>query len=217
MADAGLGRRRFLKLGGTAAGAAVAGGAGVWAATPHIDWPEASYPASGDGRGRVLVAYASKAGSTAEAAAFIARRLSDAGLPVDLRRARNVGSLDGYRAVVVGSAIRAGQWLGEATDFVKTHKTALAARKTAFFTLCLTLQHDTPANREKVAAYLEPVRTLLQPNWIEFFAGKMDYSKLSLVPRLIAKAIKAPEGDYRDWKAIGAWADMLAREAPAPA
>jgi menaquinone-dependent protoporphyrinogen oxidase len=211
------GRRKFLKVGGTAAGALVAGGAGVWVAGPHVEMPEVSYPGSGDAHGRALVAYASKAGSTAEVAAFIARKLADTGLAVDLRRARNVRSVDGYRVVVVGSAIRAGQWLADASGFVKTHRQALAARKTAFFTLCMTLHQDTPGNREKVAGYLKPVREVLDPDWIEFFAGKMDYRRLAFGPRLIVKAMKVPEGDFRDWSAIGSWADRLATEIPATA
>ncbi len=211
------GRRRFLKVGGTAAGALVAGGAGVWAASPKVEMPEASYPGSGDARGRVLVAYASKAGSTAEVAAFIASKLAETGLAVDLRQTRKVRSVDGYRVVVVGSAIRAGHWLADASDFVKTHREGLAARKTAFFTLCMTLQQDTPGNREKVAGYLKPVREVLEPGWIEFFAGKMDYSRLGFGTRLIVKAMKVPEGDFRDWNAIGSWADRLATEITAPA
>ncbi len=211
------GRRRFLKVGGTAAGALVAGGAGVWAASPRVEMPEVSYPGSADANGRVLVAYASKAGSTAEVAAFVARKLADAGLAVDLRRTRSVRSLEGYRVVVVGSAIRAGKWLGDASEFVKTHREALGARKTAFFTLCMTLQDDTPANREKVAGYLKPVREILDPDWIESFAGKMDYGRLGLGTRLIVKAMKVPEGDFRDWNVIGSWADRLAKEIPAPA
>ncbi len=211
------GRRRFLKVGGTAAGALVAGGAGVWAASPRVEMPEVSYPGSADATGRVLVAYASKAGSTAEVAAFVARKLADAGLAVDLRRTRSVRSLEGYRVVVVGSAIRAGKWLGDASEFVKTHREALGARKTAFFTLCMTLQDDTPANREKVAGYLKPVREILDPDWIESFAGKMDYGRLGLGTRLIVKAMKVPEGDFRDWNVIGSWADRLAKEIPAPA
>jgi menaquinone-dependent protoporphyrinogen oxidase len=207
-----LGRRKFLKAGGATAGALVAGGAGVWAATPHVDWPEISYAGSEDARGRVLVAYATKAGSTAEVAAVIARKLADAGLAVDLRGARHVRSVDGYRAVIVGSAIRAGQWLGDASGFVKTHREALAARKTAFFTLCMTLQKDTPANREKVAGYLKPVREILEPDWIECFAGKMEYRRLALGPRLIAKAMKVGEGDFRNWNAIAAWTDRLVKE-----
>jgi menaquinone-dependent protoporphyrinogen oxidase len=212
-----VGRRRFLKVGGTAAGALVAGGAGVWAAIPHVDLPEVSYPATGVPRGLVLVAYASKAGSTAEVAAFIARKLAEAGLAVDLRRTRSVRSLESYGAVVVGSAIRAGHWLADGSDFVKAHREALARRKTAFFTLCMTLQQDSPANREKVAGYLKPVREVLEPQWIEFFAGKMDYGRLGLGTRLIVKAMKVPEGDFRDWNAIGAWADRLANEIPATA
>lgn len=212
-----LGRRRFLKVGGTAAGALVAGGAGVWAAGSRVEMPEASYPGTGDARDRVLVAYASKAGSTAEVAAFIARKLANKGLAVDLRRARNVRSVDGYRAVVVGSAIRAGHWLADASGFVKTHREALGARKSAFFTLCMTLQQDTLGNREKVAGYLKPVREVLEPTWIDFFAGKMEYRRLAFGPRLVVKAMKVPEGDFRDWNAIGSWADRLAREIPATA
>jgi len=217
MSARGLGRRRFLKVGGTAAGALVAGGAGVWATSPNVPMPEASYPGSAEAHGKVLVAYASKAGSTAEVAAFIARKLADTGLAVDLRRVRSVRSLDAYRVVVAGSAIRAGHWLDEASAFVKAHREALAARRTAFFTLCMTLQQDTPANREKVAGYLKPVRAVVEPDWIEFFAGKMEYRRLALGPRLIVKAMKVPEGDFRDWNAIGSWADHLARETLATA
>ncbi len=213
MSARGLRRRRFLKAGGTAAGALIVGGAGVWvASSPRIELPEPSYPRTKDTGNRVLVAYASKAGSTAEVAVAIGKRLADTGLAVDVRRATNVRSVDGYAAVIVGSAIRAGQWLSEAVRFVRTHREALAARKTAFFTLCMTLQQDTPEHREKVAAYLKPVREILEPDEIELFAGKMDYRKLALAPRLIVKGMKVPEGDFRNWDAIGAWADALRNE-----
>ena len=158
---------------------------------------------------RILVAYASKAGSTAEVADAIAKRLASNGRAVDLRRAGKIRSLDGYGAVVVGSAIRAGSWLSEASGFVKRHQPALATRKTAYFTVCMTLCQDTPDHRAKVSAYLKPIRAILEPDEVEFFAGRMDYGKLALVPRLIAKAVKVPDGDFRNWDAIGAWADRL--------
>jgi menaquinone-dependent protoporphyrinogen oxidase len=212
MSARGLGRRKFLERGGVAAGALIVGGAGAWvAANPGVELPEPSYPGI-KGMDSVLIAYASKAGSSAEVAGAIGKRLADRGFSVDVRRAGKVRSLDPYGAVVVGSAIRAGQWLSEASGFVKTHREALARRKTAFFTLCMTLQKDTPENREKMAACLRPVRAILEPDRIEFFAGKMDYSKLALVPRLIVKRMKVPEGDFRNWDAIGAWADLLSTE-----
>jgi menaquinone-dependent protoporphyrinogen oxidase len=64
---------------------------------------------------------------------------------------------------------------------------------------------------------LKPVREVLEPDWIEFFAGKMDYRRLAFGPRLVVKAMKVPEGDFRDWNAIGSWADRLAREMSATA
>ena len=94
-------------------------------------------------------------------------------------------------------------------------KTRASSRRSAFFTLCMTLQHDTPANREKVAGYLKPVREVLEPDWIEFFAGKMEYRRLALGPRLIVKVMKVREGDFRNWNAIGSWADRLVKEIPA--
>lgn len=213
MSARGLRRRKFLKAGGTAAGALIVGGGAVWVASgPRIELPEPSYPGTKDMGSRVLVAYASKAGSTAEVAGAIGKRLADTGLTVDVRRAKNVRSVDGYAAVIVGSAIRAGQWLSEASGFVKTHREALAARKTAFFTLCMTLRQDTPEHRETVAAYLKSVREILEPDKIEFFAGKMDYRKLALAPRLIVRGMKVPEGDFRNWDAIGAWTDALCKE-----
>ncbi len=213
----GTGRRRFLVAGGTAAGALMVGG-GAWiAVTPRIELPATSFPGVKGMDGRVLIAYASKAGSTAEVAAFVGRRLSGLGPAVDVRRAADVGELEGYDAVIVGSAIRAGQWLPEARAFVEKHKGALAHRRTAFFTLCMTLSHDTPGNREKVAAYLKPVRAILEPQQAAFFAGRMEYRKLALGPRWIVKAMKVPEGDFRDWNAIGAWADQLSTETRARA
>ena len=145
-----LRRRRFLKAGGTAAGGLIVGGSAFWvASSPGIDFPEPSYPGTKDMGNRVLVAYASKAGSTAEVADAIGKRLADTGLAVDVRRARNARSVDGYASVIVGSPIRAGQWLSEALWFVEAHKGALAMRKTAFFTMCMTLQQARPSTARR--------------------------------------------------------------------
>jgi menaquinone-dependent protoporphyrinogen oxidase len=53
----------------------------------------------------VLVAYASKRGSTEEIAHAVAETLHDGGLDVDCLRASDVGDLDRYDAVVLGSAV----------------------------------------------------------------------------------------------------------------
>ena len=63
---------------------------------------------------RVLVAYGTKHGATAEIAQAIGSTLRAAGLEVDTLSARRVRSLEPYRAVVLGSAVYAGRWRRDA-------------------------------------------------------------------------------------------------------
>ena len=160
---------------------------------------------------KILIAYATKAGSTAEVAAEIGRVIeSKGGCQVDVRPVGKLNGVDGYDAVVIGSAIRAGKWLPEATKFVEKHRDALSQIPVACFLVCLTLKDDTEENRRTVAAYLDPVREVVQPVEMGLFAGVMDYSKLPFILRLMMKAMKSPQGDFRDWEAITSWATDIA-------
>jgi len=73
----------------------------------------------------VLVAYASKRGSTAEIAETVAATLRREGLKVCLERCEDVPSLEAYDAVVLGSAVYMKRWRGDARDFLKKHRKAL--------------------------------------------------------------------------------------------
>jgi menaquinone-dependent protoporphyrinogen oxidase len=131
---------------------------------------------------------------------------------VDVRLAKEMTDLSPYRAVVVGSGIRVGKWLPEAVQFVERHQEALRRMPVAYFLVCLTLKDDTEENRRTVAAYLDPLREQgpqVQPVDVGLFAGVMDYSKLSFMLRLMMKAMGSPEGDFRDWEAIRAWASQV--------
>jgi menaquinone-dependent protoporphyrinogen IX oxidase len=73
---------------------------------------------------------------------------------------------------------------------------------------------DTEENRRTVAAYLDPVRERVpqvRPVDVGLFAGKLQGDNLSALYRLIVKAMDLPEGDYRDWASIQAWALKLPR------
>ncbi len=158
---------------------------------------------------RVLVAYATKAGSTAEVAAEIGRVIGGEGdCAVDVRPVEQLEGIDGYDAVVVGSGIRAGRWLPEAMKFVESHRKALRRVPVALFAVCLTMREDTAENRSEVAAYLDPVCEVVQPVEVGLFAGVMDYDALPLLLRLMVKKMGAPEGDFRDWEAVRAWASQ---------
>jgi len=205
-------RRRFLLLaGGTVGAAALAcGGLAMSARPPEIKFIEESFGDGTNMKDKILVAYASKCGSTGQVAKAIGQTLANNGATVDVRQTKDVSDLSAYRAVVLGSAIRAGKWLPEAVKFVEAHQPALSHVPTAYFTVCMTLSKDTEENRRKVAAYLEPVHQILKPVEEGFFAGKMDYGQLGFVERqLIERVFKIPQGDFRNWAAIQTWAQAL--------
>ena len=158
---------------------------------------------------KILVTYATRAGSTLEVAALVAAALRTAGATVDVKYVRAVHELSGYDAVVIGSAIRMGQWLPEAVEFVKANRETLSHIPMAYFLVSGFLRKDTPEMRQRALAYLDPVRKILEPVSIGLFAGKMDYSTMDWTDRSIAEAVSSSEGDWRNWQAIRSWAHDL--------
>ena len=164
---------------------------------------------------KILVAYASRTGSTAGVAEAIGQTLTDSGAPVEVCRMQDVKDLAAYRAVVIGSAIQGKQWLPEAMQFMQTHRATLAQKPCAVFSVCMTLaMPGADKYRQAVADWLEPVRALVRPVSEGLFAGALDISKVpSFSQRLKFRLSVAfgiwTEGDHRDWKAIRAWAADL--------
>ena len=164
---------------------------------------------------KILVTYASRTGSTAEAAEAIAKSLTQSGAQIDLLPMQAVKNLSPYRAVVIGSAIRKSKWLPEATQFIQVHRTELAQKPVAIFTVCITLAISNGEQyRQAVVAWTAPVRAQLHPVSEGLFAGKLDFQKLpltldSLLFRLAVVFRVIPKGDRRDWTAIHTWAQSL--------
>jgi menaquinone-dependent protoporphyrinogen oxidase len=210
--DTPISRRRFLKTGCIAAAAIgvtlCGGGTLIATAKPQIDFPSTTY---GDVpmNQRILVAYASKSGTTAEIAARVGERLSKRGANVDVLDVRQVKDLAVYQAVVLGSAIRMGSILPPMLTFVKNHSAELQSIPLSVFVACMTLETDTPENRETVSAYLDPLRAVAQPVNEGLFAGAVLLERLPLIERWMTKSIKSPVGDFRRWDQIDAWAEDL--------
>lgn len=158
---------------------------------------------------KILVTYATRAGSTAEIAQAIGQTLTGQGASVDVLPLKQVTDLAGYDAVVIGSAIRFGQWLPEASKFVAEHQAVLSQKPTAFFAVHLMNQGDNEASRTARLAYLDPIRKLVSPRAEAFFAGVGDIAKVSFIERMIGRMVKSPEGDFRDWPQIRTWAESL--------
>jgi menaquinone-dependent protoporphyrinogen oxidase len=158
---------------------------------------------------RILVTYATRAGSTVEVASAIGETLSKRGFSVDVKPAKENPSLDGYQAVIVGSAIRMGSWLPEAVDFIKNNQQELNNMPVALFTVHILNLGDDEQSRTNRLAYLNSVHSLIQPVDEIFFTGEIDTEKLSFVDRLMVKMVNSPVGDLRDWDKIHNWSQII--------
>ena len=161
---------------------------------------------------RVLVAYATKYGATAEIAEKIAEVLREAGLQTDVMAADKVTDLTPYQAVVLGSAVYMGKWRDEPAKFLEDNEKALAERPVWLFSSGPTGEGDPVALMKawRFPDAQQEVADRIQPRDIAIFHGAVDTKKLSLPERLILKGVKAPTGDFRDWKAITSWARAIA-------
>ncbi len=207
-----LSRRDFLKVAGVGLGATALTCSGLgYAATysPEIETPELIYGKENPMNKGILVTYATRAGSTVEVAAAIGETLSARGFAVDIKPVKDQPRLDGYQAVIMGSAIRMGQWLPEAVDFVKANQQALNRMPTTLFTVHMLNIGDDEQSRANRLAYLNTVRPLLQKADEVYFAGKMDFSRLSFLDRFISGMVKVQEQDRRDWDNIRNWAQTI--------
>lgn len=154
----------------------------------------------------VLLAYATRFGSTQDVAETIAATLRDAGLEVDSRPMQQVTTLTHYDAVVLGAAIYNAKWHVEAHQFLSHHQEALAQRPVAIFTLGpLSASEAAKRNSRRQLDMELAHHPWLKPAAVEIFAGKYDPSKpgLNFFERFL------PARDYRNWDAIHTWANEL--------
>jgi menaquinone-dependent protoporphyrinogen oxidase len=161
---------------------------------------------------RVLITYATKHGATAEIAEKIRLALRDAFVDSEVLPVENVATLTTYRAVVLGSAVYAGQWRKEAINFLEANEETLAQMPFWLFSSGPTGEGD-PAQLLKgwrVPAAQQPIVDRIKPRDITVFHGVLDLSKLNFGEKLIIRGIKAPLGDFRDWDSVTTWAAGIA-------
>ena len=163
----------------------------------------------------VLVAYASKHGSSQGIAERIAEKLQQLGKQAEARSVDEVADPGSYEAFVIGSAIYYGSWLKEATEWVRRHQAILAQRPVWLWSCGPLGTEAQDAERQPGGGQPKEMAEFQQaiaPGDERIFFGVLDHHTLSFPERMVAKALRAPEGDFRDWGAIEAWAADIARD-----
>jgi menaquinone-dependent protoporphyrinogen oxidase len=166
---------------------------------------------------KILVAYASKNGSTAEIAQAIAQTLRQAGPSVDCAEAGEITSLEPYDAVVLGSAVYIKRWRGDAKRFLSKHATQLAQRPFWVFSSGPVGEPKGDPN----PAWLEPPRIIERVEKLGarehvVFGGRMPTNPRSPAARAMVKNCPPEYRDRRDWGEINAWAERIAAELDEP-
>ena len=156
---------------------------------------------------KVLVTAASKHGSTAEIASVIAGFLRRADIEVDLVAPETVDTLATYDAVVVGSAVYAGHWLGPAKAFVLRYRLELADLPVFLFSSGPVGDSPKPAQDPSDIAELDEAIGAVDH---QVFAGRVARSQLGFFERLVTTVVHA-DGDFRPWDDIAEWAKEIAR------
>jgi menaquinone-dependent protoporphyrinogen oxidase len=160
-------------------------------------------------RAQILVTAGSKHGATLEIAERIGETLQRHGHQVEVTPAERVDDIDGYQVVVLGSAVYAGHWVASAREVADMIANSATSPTTWIFSSGPI--GDPPKPEEEAVDVTEVIASTTARDH-RVFSGKIDKSSLSFAERAILVAVRAPEGDFRDWDDIENWANEIARQ-----
>jgi menaquinone-dependent protoporphyrinogen oxidase len=160
---------------------------------------------------RVLVAVASKHGSTLELAQAMGEALRAHGVeaeicPVGQVPAAGAGSVAEFDGVVLGSALYVQHWLEPATRFAREHSAALLGRPVWLFSSGAVgnpVMHDGPTELPELQGWTGARQHRV-------FPGRLDENELDSDERRVVDELEVDSGDYRDWATVRAWAATVA-------
>jgi menaquinone-dependent protoporphyrinogen oxidase len=156
---------------------------------------------------KVLITAATRHGATGEIAQVIGDALRERGLDATVLEPEQVDGVDGYDAVVLGSAVYAGHWLKPARELVARCGDALATRPVWLFSSGPVGDPPTP---EQDPVDVAEVLAATRAREHRVFAGKLVRKQLAFPERAIVSALRVPDGDFRDWPAITEWTGAIA-------
>jgi menaquinone-dependent protoporphyrinogen oxidase len=160
---------------------------------------------------KILVSAASRHGATVELAERIgevlSRRLPADRAAVTVLPPERVDRADGFDAYVLGSAVYMGHWLPAACDMVENNSTVFEGRPVWLFS---SGPIGDPPRPDEQPVDVGRVARVTRAREHRLFSGRLDKALLGFGERAITVALRAPEGDFRDWPAVEAWAATIA-------
>jgi menaquinone-dependent protoporphyrinogen oxidase len=188
---------------------------------------------------RILVAYATMAGSTLEVAKVVGEEISKSGSQVEVLPLSEVSDLEAYDGVVIGGPMIMG-WHRAAQRFLRKHRGTFQRIPLAVLVTAISLTQSDETSvggvpvyideklpkppqkagqlnfRERyarLANYLKPILRATRPAKpvsIGVFGGRLEYGRLKWWAVLfVMLVVQAPAGDRRNWTAIREWAAGL--------
>lgn len=158
----------------------------------------------------ILVGYSTTSGCTEAIASWIADELRTTGKQVDCIDLATNPDPTQYDAFVIGAGVRAGKWHGQAIRWLQTHAETLKTRPVATYSVCLNVvpKEDRPLDWGEIDKYATMTAQQTGVPLVAHTAlpGWWEPKEFGFSERIIMKALKAPEGDFRDEDATRAWA-----------
>ena len=166
----------------------------------------------------LLIAYTSRAGSTAEVAEALGESLREAGILVEVGPMSQVESLQGWKALILGAPLYIGRFPRVLNKFFHRHREGIELLRP----WCFVLGPTQDVSKDFEAARIQAEKQFKKYPWfhpaeLRILGGKWDPNTLpfpfSLLRRLPANPMsKIPASDIRDWAAIREWAKAIARQ-----
>ena len=214
-------RRNLLTWGGAAVATAAVGGlAWQFRPTKTLSFADTTLGSTDAGRPRLLVAYGSSFGTTAEQALWIGEAAAQAGYAVRVAPVETAPRADGFDAVILGSAIRSSKWLPQVVDWAADNRAALAGTPCALFDASMgvagilqetpdqRLSPDQIAQMDRYRAELVQAVPALAQASLTHLPGCLDYELLSPMMRIVfpLAARSVFSGDFRNREMVTAYA-----------
>lgn len=159
---------------------------------------------------RTLIAYATKYGTTKEIAEEVQAVLAENNIESDLINLMEIGPIDAYNAVIIGSPVYMGKMLIEARDFCQKYMPFLAGKWVAIFVDGISCCPPGDNSERALFAAIDEMNNYVKPAVKKVFTGSLDLSVLTEADAQIADMVHPPVGDFRDHEAIRNWAREIA-------